>query len=189
MVVNSSKFHPIKVISGLPQGTVLGPYCFPIHIDDLHSLVTSQVRLFVDDCLMYCPICSIIGQVALQQDLAALDRWSDTRGMRLNAGKCLIIHTSCSHAPFMYHLCGQILFSVEQAQYIGANVSLGFLKRNLKHCPSRLLKMAYIVIVYSILEYAYPIWHPHLHRDVDLLEWVPRRMERFVHSDYQTPVV
>ena len=204
VVVDGSKSRPTKVISGVPQGTVLGPLLFLMHINDLPSVVTSQVRLFADDCLMYRPIRSIADQVALQQDLAALERWGDTWGMRFNAGKCHIMHISRSRVPmsFMYELCGQVLFSAEEAQYLGvtltselswsphinsianrANVSLGFLKRNLKHCPSQLKETAYIALVRSILEYACPIWDPHLRKDVDLLERVQRRAARFVNSD------
>ena len=167
-----------------------------MHINDLPSVVTSHVRSFADDCLMYRPIRSIADQIALQQDLAALERWGDTWGMRFNAGKCHSMHISRSRVPmsFMYELCGQVLFSAEEAQYLGvtltselswsphinsianrANVSLGFLKRNLKHCPSQLKETAYIALVCSVLEYACAIWDPHLRKDVDLLERVQRR--------------
>ena len=74
VVVNGSKSRPTKVISGVPQGTVLGPLLFSMHINDLPCVVTSQVRLFADNCLMYHPIRSIAYQVAMQQDLAALER-------------------------------------------------------------------------------------------------------------------
>ena len=121
VVVDGSKSRPTKVISGVPKGKALGPLLFLMHINDLPSIVTSQVRLFADDCLMYRPIRSIADQVALQQDLAALERWGDAWGMRFNAGKCHIMHIFRSRVPmyYMYELCGQVLLSVEEAQYLG----------------------------------------------------------------------
>lgn len=52
-VVKGEKSDDVKVDSGVPQGTVLGPLMFLCHINDLPDTVKSQVRLFADDCLLY----------------------------------------------------------------------------------------------------------------------------------------
>ena len=42
-------------------------------ISDLPNVVTSQVRLFADDCLLYRPIRSVVDQEAFQCDMDALE--------------------------------------------------------------------------------------------------------------------
>ena len=64
------------VISGVPQGTVLGPLLFLCHINDLPDRVKSQVRLFADECLIYREIKTPQDHIILQQDLYSLESWA-----------------------------------------------------------------------------------------------------------------
>ena len=49
-----------------------------------------------------------------------------------------------------------------QSIYSKANSTLSFLRRNLRRCPAKLKQTAYIALVRSTLEYAAPVWDPHL---------------------------
>ena len=62
-----------EVISGVPQGSVLGPVLFIIYINDLPDIVSSTVKIFSDETKLYNKDrnCDII-----QQDLDALFVWS-----------------------------------------------------------------------------------------------------------------
>ena len=75
-VVEGEKSDDVKVDSGVPQGTVLGPLMFLCHINDLPDTVKSQVRLFADDCLLYRTIKSQSDHEILQQDLNNLQKWA-----------------------------------------------------------------------------------------------------------------
>ena len=206
-VVVEGKHSPAApVLSGVPQGTVLGPLLFLLFINDLPSVVKSQVRLFADDCLMYRPIHSIQDQMSLQSDLKSLEEWADTWGMKFNALKCQILSISRSkRISYFYNLCGHILQTVDQAKYLGviisedlswsphvqsvynrASSSLGFLRRNLRRCPAKLKETSYITLVRSIMEYACPIWDPYLLKDSYSLESIQRKAARFIKGDFHT---
>lgn len=146
--------------SGVPQLTVLGPLMFPCHINDMPETVKSQVRLFADDCLLYRTIKSQSDHEILQQDLNNLQKWADTWGMWFNAKKCYIMSIRKKTSKF-YSLNNHILEEVQDNPYLGLQISsdmkwsthinkvarkaqstLGFLRRNLRHCTENCRKTA-----------------------------------------------
>ena len=91
VVVDGSFSDIAHVGCGVPQGTVLGPILFLCYINDLPSWVSSDVRLFADDCLLYRPIRTKADQKKLQEDLTKLEHWADTWGMKFNPSKCSVL--------------------------------------------------------------------------------------------------
>ena len=67
-----------------------------------------------------------------------------------------------------------------------ANYTLGFLRRNLRHCPLLCRKNAYLALVRSKLEYGSVVWDPYLKNDIDRLERVQRSAARFITGDYKS---
>ena len=88
VVVDGIQSDLVTVDSGVPQGTVLGPILFLLHINDLLSVTSFKVIRFADDCLVYREIKSRQDQNNLQKDLNLLESWRTTWGMRFNAAKC-----------------------------------------------------------------------------------------------------
>ena len=84
MVVNDVKSDWAPVVSGVPQGTVLGPLLFSLHIqrNDTTSDIESEIRLFADDCVCYREIKNVEDTVKLQKDINRLGSWSRQWGMR-----------------------------------------------------------------------------------------------------------
>ena len=76
VVLEGESSDEVPVESGVPQGTVLGPIFFLCHINDLPSCMTSQVRLFADDCLVYREINKFHHHITLQNDLKQLEAWA-----------------------------------------------------------------------------------------------------------------
>ena len=65
-----------------------------------------------------------------------------------------------------------------------ANKSLGFLQRNLKAKSPEIREIAYKASVCPQLEYAAPVWDPHIQEDIQGIQMVQRRVARWVLSDY-----
>ena len=79
---------PVPVLSGVPQGSVLGPVLFLIFINDLPENIRSSVRLFADDCVLYRNIESPMDCQTLQDDLNSLAQWETDWQMKFNVAKC-----------------------------------------------------------------------------------------------------
>ncbi len=204
VVVEGEKSPNVTVDSGVPQGTVLGPLLFLCYINDIPNSVKSQIRLFADDCLLYRPINSFKDHDILQQDLDNLQKWANDWGMKFNAKKCFLL-SSRNKSSYFYSINNQILQRVQDTPYLGiiisedlkwkthitkitkrANSTLGFLRRNLRHCPQPCRKNAYIALVRSKLEYGSVVWDPYLQGDVDRIERVQRSAARFITKDYRS---
>ena len=72
VVLDGQASDPVPVLSGVPQGSVIGPVLFLIFINDLPDNIRSSVRLFADDCVLYRNIKSPIDCQILQDDLNSL---------------------------------------------------------------------------------------------------------------------
>ena len=75
--VNGELSEPKAVISGIPQGSVLGPLHFVVYINDLPDVVCSNVLLFADDTKIFRHVATKDDALQLQKDIDALARWSD----------------------------------------------------------------------------------------------------------------
>ena len=70
--VNGIQSSSKPVLSGVLQGSVLGPVLFLLYINDISSSVKSRLRLFADDCILYGEIREVQNCWALQDDLEQL---------------------------------------------------------------------------------------------------------------------
>lgn len=68
VVLDGACSSDAQVISGVPQGTVLGPLMFLLYINDIADNISpgTKVKLFADDCLLYRTINNNSDQLQLQ---------------------------------------------------------------------------------------------------------------------------
>ena len=116
IVVNGVKSDWVPVLSGVPQGTVLGPLLFSLYINDISSDIESEIRLFADDCVCYREIKDEEDAIKLQRDTDRLGSWARKWGMRFQPVKCNMMQLARKrikkiHTP--YTLKGTDLENVE----------------------------------------------------------------------------
>ena len=91
VVVNGTKSSNSNVISGVPQGTVLGPLLFLIYIADIGENVRGKLQVYVDDTKLKKPIKAENDVESLQEDLEALYTWAQENNMEFNGAKFQIL--------------------------------------------------------------------------------------------------
>ena len=89
-------------MSGVPQGTVVAPVLFLCYINDLPENVSSTVRLYADDVMIYNTIHSKEDCLMLQEDLNSLQLWANKWQMMFNADKCELIRITNTKLPILY---------------------------------------------------------------------------------------
>ena len=86
--VNHNLSSPLPVISGVPQGSILGPLLFLIYINDLPSAISSSnLLLFADDAKCYKTIHNPLDRRLLQSDLDLLTDWSHANHLVFKTSK------------------------------------------------------------------------------------------------------
>ena len=193
------------VISGVPQGSVLGPTLFLIYINDLGDGIKATVRLFADDTMLYSQISCITDANQLQEDLDKLEEWESKWQMAFNVDKChlLSVTRKTKRIPTNYSLHGQQLERVSNAKYLGvtineklnwsnhihataakANRTAAFAYRNLKGCTPQTQATCFKTLARPIAEYASPIWDPASEELSTALEMTQRRAARRIYHDF-----
>ena len=206
VVIEGCESDSVPVVSGVPQGSVLGPLLFLLFINDLPDKIRSQTRLFADDCIVYRPINGPEDCAILQQDLHALADWEHKWGMEFHPKKCSVMSISRARSKIKhpYTLKGHTLEVQDATKYLGvdlqstlswklhidriskkANSMLGFLRRNLRSCSEDTKAKTYFSMVRSNLEYCTSIWNPHHKDQTRKLEMVQRRAARYTTNRFR----
>ena len=104
VVVEGEKSTAAHVLSGVPQGSILGPLLFLVYIDDINNMSLSPGAcrvIFADDVCIYRPICCQADYECVQDDISATDheQWSSENFLTLNPSKCIYMLISKKRSP------------------------------------------------------------------------------------------
>ena len=202
--VNGSFSSSADVVSGVPQGSVLGPLLFTCFINDITRETRNVFRLFADDSKLYRIIRSVDDCHSLQSDLDRLVLWSRRWQLQFNETKCIVLRIGTGHPDFTYTMENadglrvNLVVKTEEKD-LGVTISndlkpskhiaqitssatraLFTLKRTLTFNISTQGATLYKAIVRPILEYSNCAWHPHTVQDIESLEKVQRRATRMI---------
>ncbi len=121
--VEGSLSDPVPAVSGVPQGSVLGPIIFLIIIDDLPDVLAGNVLLFADDVKLFAPRSQYNTTL---QNLRAAFKWSEDFDLPLNAGECAHVSVG-GPPPFPLSLADETAIPiVDCANDLGVTITADF---------------------------------------------------------------
>jgi hypothetical protein len=202
--IESTSSNRAQVISGVPQGSVLGPILFLIYINDLPAEIITNTHcvMFADDVKIYQEINSSSDSEALQASLEKIISWANKWQINLSASKCNVLHLGKTNNFYEYFIDNKLLESNESCRDLGILMTPdGKYSKHIKNIVKtayfkisslfkifesrnvELLKKAYICYVRPSLEYCSVIWSPHYIQDISLIERVQKYFTRKLLSN------
>ena len=123
MVVDGEVSSWKQVLSGVPQGSVLGPILFLVYINDLEEGVSGKILKFADDTKLFRKVKEIGDKQNLQDDIDKLVKWSEKWQMLFNFGKCKCLHTGSGNTGMNYEMGGNILSKTLKEKDLGVTMN------------------------------------------------------------------
>ena len=171
-----------QLLSGVIQGSGIGPVMFIVFIDDLAKLLKQQnisIKLYADDVKLYLKVTGVDDAAKLQFALDTIIRWSDAWQLTVSVSNILNIGRLCVEAD--YNLAETVLPCVESCRDLGITVvsnlspsqhiSQIVVKAHQRaNCVLRsftsgdvsLLTRAFVTYVRPLVEYNSIVWSPYL---------------------------
>ena len=90
VIIDNAVSNSVDVLSGVPQGSILGPLFFVLFINDIYENIepNTNIALFADDTKIWREIKSNNDCDILQKDIDTLYTWSKNNKMFFHPDKC-----------------------------------------------------------------------------------------------------
>jgi hypothetical protein len=209
VVVEGSSSNYLKVLSGVPQGSILGPLFFIMYINDIFNNVSSEtdvLYLYADDSKLGSTINNVNDCINMQAKLDLFVNWGNCWGMNFNPKKCCVMTFTNNKSPvnFTYSINGSDLTKVDEFNDLGvivsskltwdthinncvtkANKRLGLIKRCVGYEVSNKAKLlCYKSLVRPLLEYGTMLWSCNSRKTLIRLESVQRRASKYILNNF-----
>lgn len=200
VVFNGGSSHDFSPGSGVPQGSILGPFLFLVYINDLTHVLSSEFLLYADDVKIFRVINTETDCQQLQSDVASLSSWCQVNDLELNVNKCSKVTYSLRKSPisFNYTIGGCTLSEVYTVKDLGVtfDTKLKF-EAHIIDATNRAYRMCGFILrssssfnsistsvllfqslARSILEYGSVVWCPYHACHIGTVESVQRKFTR-----------
>lgn len=203
VIVNGYKSQSKPVISGIPQGSVLGALLFIIYINDMPEQIQSNMYLFADDTKFFHQVTGIEDAITIQDDIRQLEEWSRLWLLKFHPDKCVLLRIALNsnQQEYKYKLGTKSLNQVNETKDLGvivdrelrfktqitkmvnkANSIMGTVRRCFRYLNYFTFKQIYCAQIRSILEYASAFWDPYQKKDIVLIESVQKKATKYLQG-------
>jgi hypothetical protein len=205
------------LISGVPQGSVLGPILFAIYVNDLPNILPPSVKskIFADDFKCYSKISSIVDIDITSEALNRITDWAEAWQMPFSMNKSTLMlfsHSVDLISGENLKLNNCVLESTRETLDLGvifqsnfkftahidsvcnkAKQRLYVLRKKIISSDASTLILVYKMYVLPILLYCSPIWSPHAVEEKMKLESIQKsftkRLPGFADLNYKERLV
>lgn len=190
------------VTSGVPQGSILGPFLFRFHMFGQPLFEGSKLMKFADDCKLYSAFNpnDIEAVQAMQRDIDAFTNWVTTDlKMKLNGSKTKVIHLGRNNPKTTYYVHGVTITATDHHNDLGIIMStdlkfrkhhqmvcssamrtLGMIKKTFGQLTSKQFLHVYKTYIRPKVEYVTSVAAPFGEAEKSLIENVQKRSMKLI---------